>query len=120
MGSGIAQEKVMNAVSGGQSATVYSSSVLNRLSKGYASVLVSSTAGSITISEQVSWDNVNFFDAVDTQGNALGSVYTALTVNTGKYIVFAPVMAPYIRFKVIENNSAATVVTLIYLFVESV
>jgi hypothetical protein len=120
MGVGIVQETPMAAISVPQSGTKSSSSVLNRLAKGYSAVIVSSTAGSITITEQASIDGVNFYDVVDTQGNTSGTVCTALTVTTGTYIQFPPVMAPYIRFKVVEGGPGATVVTIILLFVESV
>ena len=123
MGIGIVQEKVMNAVSVGQAATVYSNSVLSRLSKGFSAARILTTAGSITCSIQTSINNVDFYDPVDNQGTALGVICSALTVNSttkGTYIQFPTVLSEYIRIKVIENNSAPTVVTIDLLFAESV
>jgi hypothetical protein len=120
MGSGLVKERLANAKSVDKAATVYSVSVRSRLSKGYSAVLISSTAGSIAVSLQTSLDNVNFYDAVDTDGTAIGGVCSALTVTTGTYIQFPSVVSDYVRFKIIEGNAAATVVTIDLLFVESV
>jgi hypothetical protein len=120
MGVGIVQETPMAAISVPQSGTKYSNSVLSRLSKGNAAALVISTAGSITITLQASLDNVNFYDVVDVSNNPVGYVFPALTVTTGKWIQFSSVVAPYIRFKVVEGNVAPTVVTITFLFIESV
>lgn len=123
MGSGLVQERVMNAISVGQSGTKYSDSVLTRISKGYQAARILTTAGSITANLQVSIDNANWYTPVDISGNTIGTICTALTVNTstkGTYIEFSSVVAPYCRIMVVENNSAPTVVTIDLIFVESV
>jgi hypothetical protein len=85
---------------------------------GNTALWISSTAGSITITQQVSLDGKTWLDPVDNAGNSLGSVYSALTVTTGKYIVFTPVMAPYIRFKLVENDLATSTVVMKLLYQE--
>lgn len=80
-------------------------------SEGFNSVLIASTAGSITATVQGSMDGTNFYDMVDSDGNALGQVVAGMTVGT-KLINFGSLFSPYIRFKVVEGDVAATVVTL--------
>ena len=96
----------------GQAATVYSDAQPFHKCVGTAAIHLISTAGSVTITQQVSYDGTNFFDPVDAAGSAVGSVGAAITVTTGKWISYSPVFAPYIRYKIVEQNSAPTVVTL--------
>ena len=95
-----------------QAATVYSSSLASDNLAGHVGLELISTAGSVTITQQVSLDNTTFYDPVDSDGNALGQVITAQTVTTGRYIVPDVVLAPYIRYKITETNVASTVVTI--------
>ncbi len=94
-----------------QAATAYSETWDFVNAQGYTSVQIASTAGSITVTRQCSIDGTNFYDPVDINGNAMGQVVTAMTVGT-KYITYDPVPSPYVRFKVVEANSASTVVTI--------
>ena len=94
-----------------QAATGYSDSFRSDIANGFAAALIVSTAGSITVTMQASIDDSTFYDVVDSDGNALGAVVAAMTVGT-KYIQFSPVIAPYIRFKIVEGNSALTLVTI--------
>ena len=114
--SQISQEKLMDAVSIAQAATAYSSSKTFHACTGSAAMFIVSTAGSITVSQQCSRDGTNWYDPVDAAGSALGVVATALTVTTGKYIAFSPVLSEFIRYKVVEGNVGATVVTITLLF----
>lgn len=95
-----------------QAATVYSGSMPFRHCTGEVSALIT-VAGttSITITQQVSSDNVTFYDAVDASNNALGSVAATMSAGT-RYVAFSPVLARYIRFKVVENNTGAATVTI--------
>lgn len=95
-----------------QAATEYSASTNFRMTDNNASLLLTTTAGSITITQQASMNNQEWYDAYDAVGNLLGTVATAQGVTTGKWIAFNPVMAPYTRFKVVEGNVAATTVTI--------
>ena len=85
---------------------------------GNASVFLTSTAGQITVSQQVSLDGEKWYDPVNSAGAAIGQVVSGQTVTTGRWIAFNPVMAPYIRFKIVEANVAATTVALKLLFEE--
>lgn len=111
--SKINQELVMSAVTVAKADTHYSDAFRSEGNEGQMAVLVVSTAGSITITQQVGLtEDGTFYDAVDQDGTALGPVISALTVTTGKYIAFSSVLAPYSRFKVVEGNVAETVVTI--------
>ena len=96
----------------GQAATVYTTSSIFRITTGYAAVFITSSAGSITVSQQCSMNTIDWYDPIDSSTNILGLVCTALTVTTGTYIQFDPVISPYIRFKIIEGNVGATTVTI--------
>lgn len=108
----IRQEQLMTAEAVAQADTHYTSSIDFERCNGNATLLIVSTAGSITVTQQCSLDNSTWYDAVNTSGTAVGAVASALTVTTGTYVVYSPVLAPYIRFKVVENNSAPTVVSI--------
>ena len=115
MSKHLAYDKVMNAVTVAQAGTEYTDSLPYRSSTGNTAVLVTSSAGSITITQQCSTDNINWYDPVGPTGTGLGPVYTTMTVGT-KYIIPALVVSPFIRFKVVETNVAGTVVTLTFIY----
>jgi hypothetical protein len=110
--SQISQDILMSAEAIAQADTHYSLSRKFHSCTGSAAVFIISTAGSVTITQQCSMDNVTWYDPVDTSGTALGGVRAALTVTAGVYVPFSPVLCEFIRFKVVEQNSAATAVTL--------
>lgn len=110
--SQITQEILMNAETVAKNGTSYTSSRKFADCTGNAALFIASTAGSITVTQQCSMDNITFYDPVDTAGSALGGVRATLTVTTGVYTAFTPVLAPWIRFKVVEGNVAETVVTV--------
>lgn len=112
MGSLIAVELLANAKAVTQNTSAYSDSMDFSRCAGDAVVLVKTLLGTTTISQQVSTDNVNFYDPVNAAGTALGAVCTALAATTGTYISYTCVMAPYIRFKITETNVAALTITL--------
>ena len=103
---------VASALACGKNATVHSSAMAAEDFTGHVGLLLVSTAGSVTITQQCSVDNVFYYDPVDPDGTALGEVTTAETVTTGKYIIPDPVMAPFIRYKIVEGDVAATAVTI--------
>ena len=79
--------------------------------------IVLTGTGTGTISQQCSTDDTNWYDPVNASASALGAVCTAHAATTGAWISYSPVMAPYIRFKVIEAGGAETTtvsVTLIF------
>ncbi len=112
MRSRIIQETLMDSIAVGLSSTVYSKSVKFRLCTGSAAMIIISTAGSITVTQQCSADNITWYDPIDSTGGAIGIVKISQTLTTGIYVAFNPAMAEYIRFKIIEGGTAATVVTL--------
>lgn len=97
-----------------QSGTSYSESIAFDWARGYVAVQVTSSAGSITVSQQCSMDGTNWYDAVDYLGTALGTVCSAMTVGT-KFVQYDPVLCQYIRFKVVEGGTAPTVVSIKFL-----
>ena len=96
-----------------KNATVYSAAIdVSRSENAKLGVLIVSTAGSITVTQQCSMDGVTFYDAVNAGGDAQGAVAATVTVTTGRYVEYTPTLAPYIRYKVVEGNVAAPVVTV--------
>ena len=102
----------------GMGLTVYSESTNFRYTDDNASILLTTTAGSITVTQQASMNNIQWYDAYDAAGNVLGTVVTAQGVTTGKWIAYNPVMAPYTRFKVVEVGGAANTVVTIELMLQ--
>lgn len=106
----VSKEVLMN-VSVLRNGTSYSNSRRFHDCDGTACLKVVSTAGSITVTQQCSLDDVNWYDP-ETSAGAAGAVENAITVTTGRFLSFTPVLCDYIRFKVVEANVAATTVTL--------
>jgi hypothetical protein len=114
----IARETLLEPTLVAQNSTAYTGVVQFHKCSGDASVLFISTAGDITINQQVSFDNRNWYDPVDNAGSAVGTIATNATVTTGTYVSYSPVLAPYARYKIVENNTAATTVTVYSIFQE--
>lgn len=112
----IRRKVLMSGVTVAQNTTVYSSSVLFDRCEGDVAILVISTAGSISIIQQCSLDDVTFYSPINASGSVIGTVCTAQLVTTGVYIAYSPVLAPYARFAVTENDVAASTVTLSFGF----
>lgn len=92
--------------------TSYSDSMNFSHASGFSAALITTTAGSITVTMQASEDDSTWYDVYDTDGTTvLGTVIAAMTVGT-KYLQFDPVVAKYVRFKIVEGNIAATAVTI--------
>lgn len=114
----VGKEVLMSAVSVPTSNTKYSSIIDFSRCTGEVAVLVVSTAGKITVTQQCSVDKVNWWDPVSSNGAALGMVCLNQTVTTGKYIVYTPVISKHMRFKVVEGGTGTTTVTLSLVFQE--
>lgn len=99
-----------------QNATVFTPGVRSNYWNGYITALITLSAGSVTISQQCSPDNSNWFDPVDSNNSSLSSIVTAMSVNTaGRYVQFAPTLAQYSRLKIVELNvGSATLNMSIY------
>jgi len=107
----LSKQKLMSATAVTQDGTVYSDSREFYDCDGTACLKIISTAGSITVSQQCSIDNETWYDP-ETSSGAAGAVEDTITETTGRYLSFTPVLTPWIRFKVIEADNAATAVTL--------
>lgn len=107
------QTKTMaSALAVTKAGTSYSSVLSAGDLAGHIGIRLITTAGSITVTQQCSLDGTTFYDPVDTSATALGQVVAAQTVTTGVYVVPDVVLAPYMRYKIVEGNVAATAVTI--------
>ena len=97
-------------------ATVYTSIVPAARSNGDVALEIISSAGTLAITQQCSMDGKTWYDPQDGAGNALGAVIAAMTVGS-KYIVPSAVVAPYIRYKLVEST-AETIVKIKLIFSE--
>lgn len=101
------------AVTLAQNSTGFTSSMPFQFCNGYATAKVTVSAGSVTISQQCSYDNSNWFDPVDNTNTALGVVATSMGVNAaGRYVQYNPVLCNFMRYKIVEVNVAACTVGL--------
>jgi hypothetical protein len=107
--------KLMDAVTV-HNETKYSDSITFERSVGTigsTAVLLSYTgAGTVTVTQQCSLDNSTWYDAVDASGTAVGAVAAVTTTAVTRYIKYTPVVAKFIRFKVVEGNAASVVLSL--------
>jgi hypothetical protein len=116
MSKGIIVEQVLMAAETiTKAATAYTDSRRFSDCDGSACCLIKSTAGSITVTQQCSHNGVDWFDPENSTG-AVGAVEDTITVTTGRYLVFTPVLTPFIRFKVVEGNVADAVVTITLIY----
>jgi hypothetical protein len=111
MSRSMVSKEVLMSVLVARNATAYSNSRPFHDCDGTATLKIISTAGSITVTQQCSLDDVTWYDPTNEAG-AVGAVENTITVPPGRYLSFTPVMCPFIRFKVVEANVAATTVTL--------
>uniref|UniRef100_A0A6M3XUZ3 Uncharacterized protein n=1 Tax=viral metagenome TaxID=1070528 RepID=A0A6M3XUZ3_9ZZZZ len=107
----VSKEVLMSAEEVAINDTHYSESRRFHDCDGTACLKIISTAGSITVTQQCSTDKVTWYDP-ETASGAAGAVEDAITVTTGRYLSFTPVLCDYIRFKVVQGAGATTNVTL--------
>lgn len=102
----------LSNISVSQSGTSYSEAIETKKSTGFSAMLITvAGSGSVTITQQCSLDGVTFYDAVKYDGTAIGQVISSMLVGS-KYVQFAPVLAPFLRFKVVEDGISTATVTL--------
>jgi hypothetical protein len=95
----------------GSGVSIYTSGV--NAERGKESALILIIAGTISVTQEVSIDNTNFYTPYDLGGRvSMGNVGSAL-VTTGMYIslnqaVSCPVIAPYKRF-IFQALSTSTI-----------
>lgn len=115
----IGRTPLMSDVSVDQAGTSYSQVMDFTRCTGEVAVLLSSTAGKITVTQQCSTDKMNWYDPTNSSGASVGLVCLNQLVTAGRYIGYTPVLSSYMRFKVVEGNTAATTVNLVLIFQES-
>ena len=86
----------------------------NRPSLGYCALLVTTSAGSLAITYELSDDGTNFYTPYDNNGTALNTIYAAMTTTAPDsagthWVVFSPRIAKYIRIKVVDTSANTTV-----------
>jgi hypothetical protein len=94
------------------SGTGYSLSMPFDESTGEIALLIVNEGTAITITQQVSLDDVTYYDPVNASSVAQGSVIANLTTTTGTYVHFDPIPAPYTRFKIVATDHNSTTVTM--------
>lgn len=96
-----------------KAATKYSSAFNTGKNAGSLVILITTSAGSITVTTQCGLtEDGTFYDPVSAAAAALGAITAAgFTVGT-RYVSIDPVAAPWTRIKIIEANSDATSVTI--------
>ena len=108
----VSKELLMDSVAMARHDTHYSNSRKFDDCDGTAIVKFTKvSAGSITITQQCSLDNENWYNP-ETASGAAGAVEASMTGAADKYISYTPVLCSFIRFKLHEEDTAATTVTL--------
>lgn len=107
------QQVVADEVAVTKAGTSYSDAFRFTGASGFVAVQITTDAGSVTITQQCSLtgETDTWYDPVDSAGAALGAVVAAMTVGT-KYIQPDPVLAPFIRYKIVEGNVAIAAVSI--------
>ena len=80
-------------------------------SDGFTALLIKTTA-SITITFEVSVDTENWYAPYDVDGTILNPIATALSAD--RWVMFAPQVGVFIRFKVVANAESTTSLTFIW------
>ncbi len=102
-------------------AAVYCNPLKISKSNGFSNLEVTLSGGvdDVDITFDVSLDGTNFSTPLDTDGNTLGKIFTALlyaTASAGVNISFGPPAMPYIRIKL--DPDANCIITAKYSHVE--
>jgi len=104
-----------------QASTQYTEAMVERSFRGQCAALVqvkvTSVAPSLTIYQQCSVDDINWYTPTDSAGTSVGEVVGSST-STGAYRAWSVIIAPFIRFRCVENNAGAGVVTITLVFEE--
>jgi len=85
---------------------------------GFAGMLLTVSAGSVSITQaNALLDSGPFVTAVDSAGGAIGKVCSILGAGT-YWIAYDPIMAPFMSFKCVEANVASTTISFTPLWSE--
>ena len=75
--------------------------------------ILTSATGTMTITQQVSIDGATWIDPTNSTLTAVGAVYNALSLLTTRYIQFTPILAPYVRMKVVPTEANTVTLKLV-------
>lgn len=101
-------EIALSALTIAQNSTKFTDPVPFYFCNGYAAGKLTSSAGSVTVTQQCASTKLGpWFDPVDYTNASLGSVASLMSAGT-RYVQFNPVMSQFARFKVVEANVAST------------
>ena len=96
------------AVAVDQAGTSYTAAFETRKCSGILSLLITTSAGSVTVTQQCGLTgDGTFYDPVSSANVALGAIATGFTVGS-RFISIDPVATPWSRLKIVEANVAAT------------
>ncbi len=94
-----------------QNSTKFSSIYKFDKSAGFAGMLLTISAGSVSITQANGLSEIGpFVTAVDSAGTALGKVCSVVGAGT-YWIAYDPILSPFMRFKCVEANVASTTVS---------
>lgn len=81
----------------------------------YAAMYVSMGAvtGGLTVAQQCSIDNTNWYGPTNATAVSSGAVYAAVSTATERYVTFTPALAPYSRFSISPIAAATVSLTII-------
>jgi hypothetical protein len=107
-------------ISVGSGGTAYSKAFSSKEGGGTFSLVLVSSAGITTISQQCGFtEDGTFYDPVSATGSPLGVIAVGLTVGS-RFVSISPVATPWSRIKVVEAGSAAAEVSItIYGLIET-
>ena len=112
---------VMCTAQASRNNTTYTASVPFNRCGGDVGLLVTATeANTYAITQQVSDDNLTWYDPKDASNGALGAVASSTTAAIAtRWVSIALRQAPYTRFKIVESaNAAAGLVTIVMFPIE--
>lgn len=95
-----------------QNSTKYSQTIMHTdKCAGFAGMLLTISAGSVSIIQQCGFsDSGLFFAPVDKNSNSIGVVCTLFSAGT-YWIQYDPALAPFSRFRFVEANVGSTTIT---------
>lgn len=95
-----------------QAGTLYSGVFKSDKNAGALSILITTTAGSITVTQQCGLSETGtFYDPVSSVNAALGGIAATFTVGS-RFVSVSPVASPWSRIKIVEGNVGATSVVI--------
>jgi hypothetical protein len=74
------------------------------------------TSSAITITQQCSIDQANWYNPVDVYNVSTDAIYSQAAAGTAqsRFIKISPTITPFLRFKVVSGSEATVAMTLVY------